>query len=85
MTRGARSTLTSPKCFAGVRFRPGKASVFLSVPATNSRTCACRLTSLWLDAVEVRDALAVECQRVERVRALERCSRRARRLTWRAA
>ena len=24
---------TSPKCFVGVRFRPGKASAFLSVPA----------------------------------------------------
>ena len=63
---------TSPKCFVGVRFRPGKASAFLSVPANELTDLRVPLDELWLDAVEVRDALALTANAVERVRALER-------------
>jgi AraC-like DNA-binding protein len=63
---------SSPECFVGVRFRPGKASAFLSVPANELTDLRVPLDDLWLDAVEVRDALAVSADAVERVRALER-------------
>src|SRR6478672_10968629 len=63
---------TSPKCFVGVRFRPGKASAFLSVPANELTDLRVPLDELWLDAEEVRDALAVSADAMERVRALER-------------
>ena len=63
---------TSPECFVGVRFRPGKASAFLSVPASELTDLRVPIDELWRDAVEVRDALAVSADAVERVRALER-------------
>jgi len=63
---------TSPECFVGVRFRPGKAAPFLSVPASELTDLRVPLDDLWLDAAEVRDALAVSADAVERVRALER-------------
>jgi AraC-like DNA-binding protein len=62
----------SPECFVGVRFRPGKAGAFLSVPASELTDLRVPLDELWLDAEEVRDALAVSPDAVERVRALER-------------
>ena len=63
---------TSPECFVGVRFRPGKASAFLTVPASELTDLRVPIEELWLDAVEVRDALAVSADAMERVRALER-------------
>ena len=63
---------TSPESFVGVRFRPGKASAFLSVPASELTDLRVPIDELWLDAAEVRDALAVSADAVERVRALER-------------
>ena len=63
---------SSPECFVGVRFRPGKAGAFLSVPASELTDLRVPLDELWLDAEEVRDALAVSPDAVERVRALER-------------
>ena len=63
---------TSPECFVGVRFRPGKASAFLTVPASELTDLRVPIEELWLDAVEVRDALAVSAGAMERVRALER-------------
>jgi AraC-like DNA-binding protein len=63
---------TSPECFVGVRFRPGKASAFLSVPASELTDLRVPIDELWRDAVDVRDALAVSADAVERVRALER-------------
>ncbi len=62
----------SPECFVGVRFHPGKAAAFLSVPANELTDLRVPLDALWLDAGEVRDALAVSAGAVERVRALER-------------
>ena len=62
----------SPECFVGVRFRPGKAAAFLSVPAAELTDLRVPLDELWPDAAEVRDALAVSAGAVERVRALER-------------
>jgi AraC-like DNA-binding protein len=62
----------SPACFVGVRFRPGKAGAFLSVPANELTDLRVPLDDLWLDASEVREALAVSADAVERVRALQR-------------
>jgi AraC-like DNA-binding protein len=62
----------SPECFVGVRFRPGKAAAFLTVPAIELTDLRVPLDDLWVDAEEVRDALAVSSDAVERVRALER-------------
>jgi AraC-like DNA-binding protein len=62
----------SPECFVGVRFRPAKAAAFLSVPANELTDLRVPLDELWLDAGEVRDALAVSVDAMERVRALER-------------
>ena len=61
-----------PECFVGVRFRPGKAAAFLTVPANELTDLRVSLDELWLDAGEVRDALSVRAGAVERVRALER-------------
>ena len=61
-----------PECFVGVRFRPGKAAAFLTVPANELTDLRVPLDELWLDACEVRDALSVGAGAVERVRALER-------------
>jgi AraC-like DNA-binding protein len=63
---------SSPECFVGVRFRPGKASAFLTVPANELTDLRVPLDELWLDAAEVRDTLAVSADAMERVRALER-------------
>ncbi len=63
---------SSPECFVGVRFRPGKAGAFLSVPASELTDLRVPIDELWLDAGDVRDALAVSPDAVERVRALER-------------
>ena len=60
-----------PECFVGVRFRPGKAAAFLTVPANELTDLRVSLDELWLDAGEVRDALSVRPGAVERVRALE--------------
>ena len=62
----------SPECFVGVRFRPGKAAAFLSVPANELTDLRVPLDELWLDAAQVRDALAVSAGSMERVRALGR-------------
>jgi len=61
-----------PECFVGVRFRPGKAAAFLTVPANELTDLRVPLDELWLDAGEVRDALSARAGAVERVRALER-------------
>jgi AraC-like DNA-binding protein len=61
-----------PECFVGVRFRPGKAAAFLTVPANELTDLRVPLDELWLDAGEVRDALSARPGAVERVRALER-------------
>jgi AraC-like DNA-binding protein len=61
-----------PECFVGVRFRPGKAAAFLTVPASELTDLRVPLDELWLDAGEVRDALSARAGSVERVRALER-------------
>jgi len=61
-----------PECFVGVRFRPGKAAAFLSIPANELTDLRVPLDELWLDAGEVRDALSARAESVERVRALER-------------
>ena len=61
-----------PECFVGVRFRPGKATAFLAVPANELTDLRVPLDELWLDAGEVRDALSARAGAVERVRALER-------------
>lgn len=63
---------SSHECFVGVRFRTGKAGAFLSVPASELTDLHVSLDDLWLDAREVRDALAVSPDAIERVRALER-------------
>ena len=63
---------TAPECVVGVRFRPGKAGAFLSVPASELTDLRVPLDDLWLDASEVREALAVSADAVERVRALQR-------------
>ena len=73
MTRAlVLAAASSPECFVGVRFRPGKAAAFLSVPANELTDLRVPIDELWLDAVEVRDALAVSADAMERVRALER-------------
>lgn len=61
-----------PECFVGVRFRPGKAAAFLTVPANELTDLRVPLDELWLDAGEVREALSAGAGAVERVRALER-------------
>ena len=61
-----------PECFVGVRFRPGKAAAFLTVPANELTDLRVPLDELWRDAGEVRDALSVRAGAIERVRALER-------------
>lgn len=63
---------TAPECFVGVRFRPGKAAPFLSLPASELTDLRVPLDEIWLDAAQVRDALTVDGDAVERVRALER-------------
>ena len=63
---------SSPECFVGVRFRPGKASAFLTVPANELTDLRVPIDELWLDAAEVRERIAVSADAVERVRALER-------------
>jgi AraC-like DNA-binding protein len=63
---------SSPECFVGVRFRPGKAAAFLTVPANELTDLRVPLDELWLDAAEVRFALAVSTDTMDRVRALER-------------
>jgi AraC-like DNA-binding protein len=72
MTRALALDPTSPECFVGVRFRPGKASPFLSLPANELTDLRVPLDEIWLDAAHVRDALTVDRDAVERVRALER-------------
>ena len=54
---------SSPECFVGVRFRPGKAAAFLSLPASELTDLRVSLDDVWVDAVDVREALAVECRR----------------------
>ena len=61
-----------PECFVGVRFRPGKAAAFLTVPANELTDLRVPLDELWLDASEVRDALSARTEAMGRVRALER-------------
>src|SRR5262245_39697323 len=56
-----------PECFVGVRFRPGKAAAFLTVPASELTDLRVPLDALWLDAGEVRDALSAGTGAVERV------------------
>ena len=63
---------SSPECFVGVRFRPAKAAAFLSLPASELTDLRVSINDLWLDATEVREALAVSADAMERVRALER-------------
>ena len=63
---------TSPECFVGVRFRPGKASAFLNLPASELTDLRVPLDDIWLDADHVRESLAVSADGVERVRALDR-------------
>ena len=62
----------SPECFVGVRFRPGKAMPFLTLPASELTDLRVPLDEIWLDAAQVHDALTVDGDAVERVRALER-------------
>jgi len=61
-----------PECFVGVRFRPGKAAAFLTVPANELTDLRVPIDDLWIDAGEVRDALSARAGSVERLRALER-------------
>jgi AraC-like DNA-binding protein len=63
---------TSPECFVGVRFRPGKAASFLRVPASELTDLRVSLDDMWDDAREVREALAASSDAAQRVRALER-------------
>ena len=72
MTRALVLEGSWPACFVGVRFRPGKAAAFLSVPANELTDLRVPLDDLWRDASEVRDALSAPAGAVERVRALER-------------
>jgi AraC-like DNA-binding protein len=62
----------SPECYVGVRFRPGKAGLFLDVPASELTDIRVSLDDVWGDATDVQDALAASTGAVERVRALER-------------
>jgi len=63
---------TSSDCFVGVRFRPGKASAFLDVPASELTDLRVSLDDMWDDAGDVREALAASPDAAQRVRALER-------------
>lgn len=63
---------TSPECFVGVRFRPGKASAFLDLPASELTDLRVPLDDIWRDAGQVRATLAVSADAMERVRALDR-------------
>jgi len=63
---------TSPECYVGVRFRPGKAAAFLSVPANELTDLRVSLDDVWADAADVREVLALSTDAVERIRALER-------------
>lgn len=59
-------------CFVGVRFRPGKAAAFLSLPASELTDLRVSLDGIWRDAPDVRAALATSAGADARVRALER-------------
>jgi AraC-like DNA-binding protein len=61
----------APECFVGVRFRPAKATAFLSLPAGELTDLRVSLDNVWPDADRVRDALAASPDAVARVRALE--------------
>lgn len=63
---------TAPECYVGVRFRPGKASAFLSLPANELTDIRVSVDEIWRDAGEFRDAVAVRGDAVERLRALQR-------------
>lgn len=65
----AMSTL---ECFVGVRFRPGKATAFLALPASEITDQRISIDDVWPDAEHVRDTLAARRDVVARVRALER-------------
>src|SRR5689334_2539664 len=73
MTRAlALDAATSPECYVGVRFRPGKAAAFLDVPANELTDLRVSLDDVWGDADDVRGALAASPDAAQRVRALER-------------
>src|SRR5687768_12837571 len=61
-----------PSCFVGVRFRPAKATAFLSLPASQLTDLRVSIDDLWPDAEAVREALAASPEALARVRALER-------------
>jgi AraC-like DNA-binding protein len=63
---------TAPGCFVGVRFRPAKASAFLSLPASEITDLRVPLDDVWRDAEAVRDAVAAGSGTVARVRAFDR-------------
>lgn len=73
MTRAlVLAAAASPECYVGVRFRPGKASGFLNLPASELTDLRVPLDVVWRDADQVRDSLTVSGDGVERVRALDR-------------
>ena len=62
---------TTPEWFVGVRFRPAKASAFLSLPASEITDLRVSLDDVWHDAAAVRDAVAADSGAAARVRAFD--------------
>jgi AraC-like DNA-binding protein len=62
----------APGCFVGVRFRPAKASVFLSLPASEITDLSVALDDVWRDASDVRAAVAAGSTPAARVCAFDR-------------
>jgi AraC-like DNA-binding protein len=63
---------SDPECFVGVRFRPGKATAFVALPASELTDLRVAIGDVWPDAERIRDALAASPNAVARLRALER-------------
>jgi AraC-like DNA-binding protein len=61
-----------PSCFVGVRFRPARATAFLSLPASELTDLRVSIGDLWPDAEAVREALAASPEALARAQALER-------------
>lgn len=73
MTRAlALGATHTSRCFVGVRFRPAKASAFLSLPASEITDLTLSLGDVWRDAADVRAALAEGSSAVARVAAFDR-------------
>jgi AraC-like DNA-binding protein len=73
MTRAlVLDAMSEPVCFVGVRFRPGKATAFLALPASEVTDLRVSIDDVWPDAEQVRDTLAASRDVVARLRALER-------------